>query len=318
MLEEIMLDKARIVREAADDWREASSRWARIVLDRDIPWVDPSDLAVDWLAGRVERALEMTEADLRRAVKQYLSRWAQATLEKRRADVLEEAEYVAPIQADVLDTLRQASKVAGRMAQSRSRVQPYYSEDYPVIDSDGNSEKAASEYWSDGYEYLADHPERTGRDAVVGAANHALYAKQQAEQMPQPANRTTNLVGVSLDALLEVDPSADGDLVNESGMLRLRSPYQTGSLRGESSEWKWLPDAMVDGDGDKLSTMQAPDRVGRGFSKAAQSWARTYRDPYSTPWDDSPEAVARREEWNALEQEKARRAAEAYRASRGL
>src|SRR5690606_10557329 len=76
MIEAVALDKARIVREAAEDWQEASASWQWLVDSEDFLWVDPAGLAIDWLGTRMEDALQWEEAVLRRQTKQYLTKWA--------------------------------------------------------------------------------------------------------------------------------------------------------------------------------------------------------------------------------------------------
>src|SRR5690606_40858165 len=91
MIEAVALDKARIVREAAEDWQASSASWQWLLDSEDFLWIDPAALAIDWLGTRMADALQWEEAVLRPQTMQYLTMCAYDHKKRIGVDTAERA-----------------------------------------------------------------------------------------------------------------------------------------------------------------------------------------------------------------------------------
>jgi hypothetical protein len=217
MLEEIMLDKARIAREAADEWASASDNFQAVVADPEAPWVEPGDMAVEWLAGRQEKVMGMTEAELRRAVKQYLNSWVRDELRRRAKAALPEGAAIleATIWPTMLDDLVQAERVARRKAGKKA-LDPWVAPRGKVTVGGEVVDYTSHEFWTDMYLYALENPEReheSHRNFIRRMGDAGANAKYASEKMPQPRNgirRAYSLSDAHEDAIVaDIDGKFD-------------------------------------------------------------------------------------------------------------
>jgi hypothetical protein len=206
MLTEIMLDKARIAQEAAEEWAEASVLFGDLVADPEQEWPDAPAQAVSWIGGRQEKVLGMTESELRRSVKRYLNSWAQGLLRKRK-DPEPERGAVLTEWDGMMDDLREAERVAlGK--SGKKNLTPWRSPRGRVVMEGESVDFTSHEFWSDEYLYGTSSPQREGesRTAFIRRmGDAAANAKARDERMPQPHNgtrRAYSISGAHPDALI--------------------------------------------------------------------------------------------------------------------
>jgi hypothetical protein len=196
MLEEIVLDKARIARLAGEEWKEASPRWGRLVADEDFLWEDPADRAVSWLEDRVDAVLQMTEADLRRAVKQYLSSWAQAELKRLAKERAEEVALEAASgwsMDDMLADFQAADRITRGKVNAAAGVENVPTRVPETRLAYGRDGVEASEFWGEYWLEESAHgvdPSFRSRDERLQAYSRAALAnKMYAEGPPMKKDR---------------------------------------------------------------------------------------------------------------------------------
>lgn len=201
MLEEIMLDKARIVSEAADEWALASATWDALMADPTFPWADPTDVAIAWMAGRVEKVLGMTEVELRRTVKRYLNSWAQAA--RKRQDALASATVENFPEAiewpGMVADLTEASRMARRKA-GKKNLTPWVAPKGQVTVAGESIDYTSYEFWTDMYLYGLENPQREGegRTSFLRRMGDAgANAKYASEKMPQGRNGIKRSISLS-------------------------------------------------------------------------------------------------------------------------
>lgn len=193
MLEEIMLDKARIAREAAEEWALASENFAVLMKDPEVQWAEPGDMAVDWIGGRIEKVRDMLEADLRRAVKSYLNTWARDETRRRAKMALPQKVGAEATSWDgMIADLTQAERVARNKA-GKKNLTPWIAPKGVVTIEGELVDYTSHEFWTDMYLYGIENPEREAeshRNFIRRLGDAGANAKYASEKMPQPHNGT--------------------------------------------------------------------------------------------------------------------------------
>lgn len=216
MLEEIMLDKARIVRHAAMEWAGSSTNWLRIIDRKDVLYPDLEIVALEWLGSRQAKAMDMMEVDLIRSTKRYLNSWAQAIL--RRADKAAEPVDVADTEASgfewdgMVDDLVQAENMARRKATQKN-LTPWVPPRGVVTIEGELVDFTSHEFWSDMYLYAVGNPLKGGESRTAfrrRMADAGANAKHQSEKMPQAHNGTARSYSLSASSDQAVAAGADG------------------------------------------------------------------------------------------------------------
>lgn len=212
MLEEIALDKARIARNAYGEWAGSSTNWLQIIDQPDGPWPDLEDLVMVWLGKHLSKAMGMTEAELTRAVKRYLTSWAQGLL-RRPAPQPEEASWPIPV---VWDGMVDDLIIAGRMAREKAgkkNLDPWVPPRRAVSVGGETVDYTSHEFWSDMYMYAIENPERVGESHTAflrRMGDAGANAKALSERMPQPHNKTKRAYSMSASHDGAVAADADG------------------------------------------------------------------------------------------------------------
>lgn len=188
-----MLDKARIAREAAEEWALASENFAALMKDPEVQWAEPGDMAVDWIGARIEKVRDMLEAELRRAVKSYLNTWARNET-RRRAKMALPTKFVqlATSWDGMIDDLTQAERVA-RSKSGKKNLTPWIAPKGVVTIEGELIDYTSHEFWTDMYLYAVDNPERpeeAHRNFIRRMGDAGANAKYASEKMPQPHNGT--------------------------------------------------------------------------------------------------------------------------------
>lgn len=193
MLEEIMMDKARIAREAAEEWALASDNFLALMKDPEVAWAEPGDMAVDWIGGRIEKVRDMLEAELRRAVKSYLNTWARDETRRRtKMNLPTKFVQLATSWDSMLDDLLQGERVARNKA-GKKNLTPWVAPKGVVTVGGELIDYTSHEFWTDMYLYGVDNPEREGeshRNFIRRLGDAGANAKYASEKMPQAHNGT--------------------------------------------------------------------------------------------------------------------------------
>ena len=220
MYEEIALDKARIVREAAAEWAGTSLNW-HLVMDRlDLPWTDLDELAIEWLTGRIEKAMGMTEAELVRAAKRYLNSWAQGVLRQPTPKEAEASRPAATEWPEMVEDLTVGSRMAREKA-GKKNLDVWVSPLRMVSVGGEMIDYTSHEFWSDMYMYAIENPKREGESLTAfrrRMGDAGANAKALSERMPQPHNKTQRAYSLSA--------SHDGSVAADANG-KFDSDYQT-------------------------------------------------------------------------------------------
>jgi hypothetical protein len=193
MLEEIMLDKARIAREAAEEWALASENFSVLMKDPGTAWAEPGDMAVDWIGGRIEKVRDMMESELRRAVKSYLNTWARnETRRMVKAALPESARTQAGEWEGMVDDLLQGERVARNKAGKKNLTVWIAPKGVVTVEGD-LIDYTSHEFWTDMYLYGVENPEKeveAHRNFIRRLGDAGANAKYASEKMPQAHNGT--------------------------------------------------------------------------------------------------------------------------------
>jgi hypothetical protein len=226
VIEEIALDKARIVREAVADWKVASASWSWLVACEGFLWVEPEDLAIDWLGSRLKDAFGWEEARLRREAKQYLSRWALNQKNRIGAEAAESAKPVAHEWDGMLDEFHEADRMTVGAINKMVGVQNTPTVQRSTRLPHGEYGLIPSEYWGDYWLSVAHDPSllTLGRKPRIHKMSSAAREqKHSAEGPPLKKDRHGRFQqAISLDRAVgdatladALDPSI---AVSEEGM----------------------------------------------------------------------------------------------------
>ena len=199
MLEEVMMDKARIAREAAEEWALASENFAALMKDPEVQWAEPGDMAVDWIGARIEKVRDMLEAELRRAVKSYLNTWARDETRRRAKMALPEAvRSQAGEWPGMIDDLLQGERVARNKA-GKKNLTPWIAPKGVVTVEGELVDYTSHEFWTDMYLYGIENPEREAeshRNFIRRLGDAGANGKYASEKMPQPHNGTARAYAI--------------------------------------------------------------------------------------------------------------------------
>jgi hypothetical protein len=212
MLEEIALDKARIARLAYREWAGSSTNWLRIIDQPDGLWPSLEDLVMAWLGKHLSKAMGMTEAELTRAVKRYLTSWAQGVLRKPIPEP-EVPTTPTPIEwVGMVDDLNEAERMARRKA-GKKNLTPWVAPRGVATVGGEVVDFTSHEFWSDMYMYAIENPEREGESHTAflrRMGDAGANAKALSERMPQPHNKTQRSYSLSASSSQSVAAGLDG------------------------------------------------------------------------------------------------------------
>jgi hypothetical protein len=212
MLQEIALDKARIARIAYGEWAGTSTNWLRILDRGDLDWFDLEDLVMPWLGKHLPKAMGMTEAELTRAVKRYLTSWAQGVLRKA-VPVPEVPTTPTPIEwAGMVDDLNEAERMARRKA-GKKNLTPWVAPRGQATVGGEVVDFTSHEFWSDMYMYAIENPERIAESHTAflrRMGDAGADAKMRSERMPQPHNGYERSYSLSASSSQSVAAGLDG------------------------------------------------------------------------------------------------------------
>jgi hypothetical protein len=212
MLQEIALDKARIARTAYGEWAASSTNWLRIIDRRDLDWFDLEDLVMPWLGKHLSKAMGMTEAELTRAVKRYLTSWAQGALRKA-VPVPEAPSWPIPTEwVGMVDDLNEAERMAHRKA-GKKNLTPWVAPRGVASVGGELVDFTSHEFWSDMYMYAIENPEREGESHTAflrRMGDAGADAKMRSERMPQAHNGYERAYSLSASSSQSVAAGLDG------------------------------------------------------------------------------------------------------------
>lgn len=226
MIEAVALDKARIVREAAEDWQAASASWQWLVDSEDFLWVDPAGLAIDWLGTRMEDALQWEEAVLRRQTKQYLTKWAYDQKKRIGVEAAERAGQPSTEWSGMLDEFVVADRMTRGAVEKMAGVNNAGTVNQGTRLLHGEFGIVPSEYWGDFWLEVAHEPtllQRPLEERLDRMSKSAREQKHYAEGPPLKKDRHGRYkAAVSLQSMVGEVQFADvieGDLgVTDDGM----------------------------------------------------------------------------------------------------
>lgn len=192
MIAEVALDKARIVREAATEWQGASPSWQWLVDSEDFLWVDVVGLAMDWLASRMEDALQWEEVVLRRQAKQYLTKWAYDQKKRIGVEAAEREAEPAREWDGMLDEFQVADRMTRGAVEKMAGVQNAGTVNQSTRLMHGDLGIVPSEYWGDFWLEVAHDPgllKRSEQERIDAMSKAARGQKHYAEGPPLKKDR---------------------------------------------------------------------------------------------------------------------------------
>ncbi|WP_419707658.1 hypothetical protein [Promicromonospora sp. NFX87] len=174
--------------EERDYWLTEVEPLAGIVTE---DYVLPRDFCCSWVETRLPELRLLEPQEVRRRISNAMYKWMGKTVEKgRREHVAAPLPPVRDIPADLLmDLLQRSARRAEGIVRRRKNIKLWGT--VATVRSQSGENIPASEFWSDGWIYIATHTADgdSPADVIRRCADYMADAKERDETDPQPPRK---------------------------------------------------------------------------------------------------------------------------------